>query len=96
LAEVLTGPYKRGDERLATQIREVFSGPAIEMLPFTHETADVYARIRARFGFAPADAIHLAGAAESKTDVFLTNDDALVGKGVPGIQFVAGIDTDLF
>ena len=96
LAEVLTGPYKRGDERLATQIREVFSGPAIEMLPFTHETADVYARIRASFGFAPADAIHLASAAESKTDVFLTNDDALVGKGVPGIQFVAGIDTDLF
>ena len=96
LAEVLTGPYKRGDERLATQIREVFNGPAIEMLPFTSETADVYARIRARFEFSPADAIHLASAAESKIDVFLTNDDALVGKGVPGIQFVARIDTDLF
>ena len=96
LAEVLTGPYKRADEKLAARIREVFDGPAIETLPFTAQTADAYARIRARFGFSPPDAIHLASAAEAKTDVFLTNDEELVGKGVPGIQFVAKIDTDLF
>ena len=96
VGEVLTGPYKRQDERLAARIREVFESPAIEMLPFTTRTADIYARIRGRFGFSPADAIHLASAAEAKTDVFLTNDDALVGKGVPGIQFVAKMDTDLF
>jgi predicted nucleic acid-binding protein len=96
IAEVLTGPYKRGDERLATRIREVFESPAIETLPFTTRTAETYARIRGRFGFSPADAIHLASAAEAKTDIFLTNDDALVGKGVPGIQFVAKMDTDLF
>jgi predicted nucleic acid-binding protein len=96
VAEVLTGPYKRGDERLAARIREVFESPAIETLPFTTSTADTYARIRGRFGFSPADAIHLASAAEARTDIFLTNDDALVGKGVPGIQFVAKMDTDLF
>ena len=96
VAEVLTGPYKRGDERLASRIREVFESPAIETLPFTTATADIYAYLRGRFGFSPADAIHLASAAEAKTDIFLTNDDALVGKGVPGIQFVAKIDTNLF
>lgn len=96
LAEVLTGPYRRGDERLANRIREVFQSPAIEALPFTTATANLYATIRGRFGFSPADAIHLASAAEVKTDIFLTNDDALAGKGVPGIQFVAKMDTNLF
>lgn len=96
LAEVLTGPYKRGDERLARRIREVFESPAIETLPFTTVTADIYASLRGRFGFSPPDAIHLASAAEVKTDIFLTNDDGLVGKGVPGIQFVAKMDTTLF
>jgi predicted nucleic acid-binding protein len=56
----------------------------------------MYAYIRGRFGFSPADAIHLASAAEAKTDIFLTNDDALVGKSVPGINFVTNIDTNLF
>ena len=96
LAEVLTGPYRRGDERLASRIRDVFHGPEIETLPFTTATADIYASIRGRFGFSPADAIHLASAAEVKTDIFLTNDDVLVGKGIPNIQFVAKIDTNLF
>lgn len=96
VAEVLTGPYKRGDEKLAARIRDVFESPAIETLPFTIATADHYGRIRGKFGFSPSDAIHLASAAIAKTDVFLTNDDALVGKAVPGIQFVARMDTDLF
>jgi predicted nucleic acid-binding protein len=96
VAEVLTGPYRRGDEQLARRIKRVFETAAVETLPFTTATAEIYAKIRGVFGFSPADAIHLASAAEAKTDVFLTNDDALVGKGVPGIQFVARLDTDLF
>jgi hypothetical protein len=87
LAEVLIGPYKRGDEKLAERIREAFDSPAIETLPFTAQTTDTDARIRDRFGFSPPHA---------KTDVFLTNDENLVRKGVPGIQFVAKVDTDLF
>jgi predicted nucleic acid-binding protein len=44
----------------------------------------------------PADAIHLACAAQAGTDLFLTNDKRLVGKFVPGIQFIAGLDMQLF
>jgi predicted nucleic acid-binding protein len=47
-------------------------------------------------GVAPADAIHLACAAQAKTDLFLTNDKRLVGKIIPGIQFIATLDTRLF
>jgi predicted nucleic acid-binding protein len=67
-----------------------------EVVPFTLDTADHYARIRGALGIAPADAIHLAAAAEAGTDLFLTNDRKLVGKFVPGIQFIASLDTQVF
>jgi len=46
-------------------------------------------------GLPPADAIHLASAAQAGTDLFLTNDKNLIGKVVPGIQFIASLDTQL-
>jgi len=64
-----------------------------EAVPFTIETADHYARIRGTLGLSPAEAIHLASAAQAGTDLFLTNDKRLVGKIVPGIQFIASLDT---
>jgi hypothetical protein len=36
--------------------------------------------------------MHLAAAAQAGTDLFLTNDNRLVGKFVPGIQFIASLD----
>ena len=56
----------------------------------------VYSKIRAGLGVSPADAIHLACAAQEGVDLFLTNDRRLVGQIVAGIQFIAGIDSDLF
>jgi predicted nucleic acid-binding protein len=70
-------------------LREVVS----EVIPFTIEIADHYAQIRGTLGVAPADAIHLACAAQAGTDLFLTNDKRLVGKIVPGIQFIASLET---
>jgi hypothetical protein len=35
-------------------------------------------------------------AAEAGTDLFLTNDKRLLGKIVPGIQFIASLDTQFF
>jgi predicted nucleic acid-binding protein len=81
---------------VAKQIREVFESNFVEVLPFTLATADLYARIRAQQGVSPADAIHLACAAHAETDLFLTNDAALPGKVIPGIQFIAGLNTNLF
>jgi predicted nucleic acid-binding protein len=94
--EVLVGPYKVKSPAVAKQIREVFESQFVEVLPFTLATADLYARIRAQHAVSPADAIHLACAAEARTDLFLTNDAALPGKVVPGIQFIAGLNTNLF
>jgi predicted nucleic acid-binding protein len=67
-----------------------------EVIPFSLETADHYGRIRATLGVPPADAIHLASAAQAGADLFLTNDKALVGKFVPGIQFIVSLDMPIF
>lgn len=68
---------------------------ASEVIPFTLEMADHYAEIRAMKGMPTADAIHLASAAQAHTDLFLTNDPNLIGRVIPGIQFIAGMDTNL-
>jgi predicted nucleic acid-binding protein len=96
LGEVLTGAYAEGALSFAEEIKRVIAAPFVELLPFTADTADRYARIRAANKVRPADAIHLATAASTGVDLFLTNDHALQRMIVPGIQFVAGIDVDLF
>jgi predicted nucleic acid-binding protein len=94
--EVLAGVYRKGTPHLAGEARRLLQSVVAEVVPFTLETADRYAQIRGALGIAPADAIHLASAAQAGTDLFLTNDKKLVGKFVPGIQFIASLDTQLF
>jgi predicted nucleic acid-binding protein len=96
LGEVLTGVYKRGAFEMAAKIRESFRSSQIELIPFTAETADQYARIRGNQRVSPADAIHLASAAQAGVDLFLTNDHRLQRLTIPGIQFIAGMDVNLF
>ncbi len=96
LGEALTGLYKRGALEMAAEIRDAFLSPQIKLLPFTPGTADHYARIRGVHRVSPADAIHLASAAEAGVDLFLTNDQRLQRLTIPGIQFIAGMDVNLF
>ncbi len=96
VGEVLAGPYRKAaSARLLDDTRRRLRNAVAEIIPFTLETADLYARIRGTLGVSPADAIHLASAAQAGTDLFLTNDRQLLGKIVPGIQFIATIDTPL-
>jgi predicted nucleic acid-binding protein len=91
VGEILVGPYKVGATETARRIRDVLRPPLVEVIPYMLETADLYAGIRARQAVSPADAIHLACAAQARIDLFLTNDAGLVGKVIPGIQFIAGL-----
>jgi len=93
--EILAGAYRKGATQVAADSRRWLKEVVTEVIPFTIETADHYAQIRGTLGVAPADAIHLACAAQAGTDLFLTNDKRLVGKIVPGIQFIASLDTQL-
>ncbi|HKW77034.1 MAG TPA: type II toxin-antitoxin system VapC family toxin [Terriglobales bacterium] len=95
LGELLAGPYKAKATEIAAKIRDFFKSSPIELIPFTIETAELYGKIRGEQAVSPADAIHLACAAHARTDLFLTNDSALARKVIPGIQFIARMDTSL-
>jgi len=94
--EVLAGAYRKGASSLAGETMRWLQDVVSEVVPFTIEIADRYGQIRGSLGLAPADAIHLASAAQAGTDLFLTNDKRLVGKFVPGIQFIGSLDTQFF
>jgi uncharacterized protein len=94
--EVLAGLYRQNKTDAADQTKRALQSVVSEVVPFTVETADRYAQIRGSLGLPAADSIHLASAAYAGTDLFLTNDKKLVGKFVPGIQFIASIDAQFF
>ena len=92
--EILSGVSARSDRELADRYTELLSPPLVQVLPFTLETARVFASIRADRSIEVADAIQLACAAQAKVDLFLTNDRRLARKTIPGIQFIADLNFD--
>src|SRR5262249_52892832 len=95
LGEVLTGPYRVGAFTQADEADRWMRNLVSDMVPFTAETADLIERFWSMCAIPAADAIHLACAAQSGTDLFLTNDRALIGKVVPGIHFIASLEAPL-
>ena len=96
LGEVLDGAYKGGaNEERIQDVKNALMSAVSQLVPFTAETAEVFGRIKGSIKVASADAIHLACAASAGTDLFLTNDKNLVGKIIPGIQFIAGLDSNI-
>jgi predicted nucleic acid-binding protein len=95
VGEVLAGIYRKGPASRIDEIRTGLLTLLSEVVPFNVETADRYAWIRGNTKISSPDAIHLACAAASGTDLFLTNDKNLLGKVIPGIQFIAGLDSNI-
>jgi uncharacterized protein len=93
--EVLAGVYRKRQANLAAEMRLQLQEVVSEVVDFTVETADRYGQIRSGLKLPPADAIHMASAAQAGTDLFLTNDKRLSGKFVPGIHFVASLEDDV-
>ena len=96
IGETLVGPQRLRATHVVREIRHYFQSGEIELIPFTADTAVEYARIRADNAVLPADAIHLASAAETRADLFLTSDRSLQRLNIPGIKFVAGLDGAIF
>ena len=92
VGEVLTGPRKRNDDAGVRGLKKFFGSKEVEILPFTIEAADRYSIIRAGERVSQADGIHLAVAAASGVDLFITNDGDLRKLKIPGIRFFADLD----
>jgi predicted nucleic acid-binding protein len=88
VGEVLVKPSEKGDEALQRSDWEALTQTAT-LVAFDRHTALHYAAIRKDRNVKAPDAIQLACAAQARIDLFITNDDHLKGKVIPGIQFIA-------
>lgn len=87
LGEILVKPMRQKDVRLAESYRSALN-KAVTLLPFSQEAALRFASIRIDGTIRAPDALQLSCAAQSEIDLFITNDNRLAGKTVPGIQFI--------
>jgi predicted nucleic acid-binding protein len=90
LGELLVKPHEKGAAAVRdheTTIRQIAT-----ILPFDAAAAPRYAAIRADRAIKAPDAIQLACAAIGEVDLFITNDDRLSRKHVPGVKFITSLN----
>jgi predicted nucleic acid-binding protein len=92
LGEVLTLPLQKGDVKLAGHYESILTSPGMHLLDFDRVAARIYASVRQDKSIKAPDAMQLSIAAAERCDLFVTNDDRLSRKIVPGVQFVSGLD----
>jgi predicted nucleic acid-binding protein len=90
LGEVLVKPLEADNPQLARGYEEALTRGAI-LVPFDAGAARQYASLRRDRTIRPPDAVQLACAAQTHIDLFVTNDERLSQKVVPGIQFIASL-----
>jgi predicted nucleic acid-binding protein len=92
LAEVLVKPLSAGEVAWADRYEKLLSTPGVSVLAFDRSCARIFAQIRQDKTVSPPDAIQLSCAASAKCDLFITNDERLSRKVVPGIQFITSLE----
>jgi predicted nucleic acid-binding protein len=90
LGEVLVKPRALGEG--ARRDYEMVIRQLASIVAFDVSCAPRYAAIRADRGIKAPDAIQLACAAAAGVDLFITNDDRLSRKHVPGIKFITSLE----
>jgi predicted nucleic acid-binding protein len=96
LSELLVGSAQANDMAAYSSIQQFFDSDAVSMLPYTTQAVRLFAELRANHGVKALDALHLSISAAAGVDLFLTHDRRLHKLIVPGLPFIAGLETDLF
>ena len=87
VGEVLVQPITTANAVLAERYRKFFVSSLLTVSAFDFGAAEAYAHIRQDRSIKAADAIQLACAVSAEADLFITNDDRLSQKSVPGVGF---------
>lgn len=90
LGEVLVNPLQHGNRKLLERYEEELALGCV-LVPFDANAARVYAAVRQDRSIRAPDAIQLACAAQAGVDLFITNDDRLSQKVIPGVQFITSL-----
>jgi len=87
VGEILIKPTQAGDRQLCRDYEKAIASAAT-VLPFDLKAARHYASIKNSRSVKAPDAVQLSCAASAGVDLFVTNDDRLQNRQVPGIQFI--------
>jgi len=88
LGEALTKPMADRDTKTIDRYERFLISPGIQLVEFDQHAARIYATLRGDKTIRPADAVQLSCAATARVNMFITNDDRLSKKLVPGVDFV--------
>lgn len=91
LGELLVQPLRRNDTKLAHEYERLLTSPGVHVVDFNLPAARLFAAIRHDPSIKAPDAIQLSVAAASRCDLFVTNDERLSRKIVPGVQFITSL-----
>lgn len=91
IGEILVRPIRENDIECEKRYRAMFSRPEIRVVTFDASAAQHYGRVRQDTAIRLPDAIQLACAASAGVDLFITNDDRLSRKNIPGINFITSL-----
>ena len=89
MGEVLVRPMEAGAD-VATRYEAAITRAAT-IVPFDLAAARRHAALRADKSIGTHDLIQLACASAAGIDMFITNDDRLAGKVVPGVKFISSL-----
>ncbi len=95
LGEVLVMPQRAGRADLVSAYESALTGPEVLLTPFDKACARLYSQIRQDQSIKPPDAIQLSCAAQAHCDLFITNDERLSRKNIPGIHFIVSLNRAL-
>lgn len=89
MGEILVRPVAAGAG--VADVYEAAVARAATILPFDAAAARHYAALRADPTIAATDAMQLSCAAAAGIDMFITSDDRLSAKVVPGVKFITSL-----
>ena len=91
-AEVLAGPYRKGDQRALQAARALIEDSNLFVV-LSHSRADfeASAQLRGERGLGFIDALHVATAENNDCEVLVTNDRGLTSSGIPWIVPLAEV-----
>ena len=92
MGEVLVKPIEAHDETGIEKFVGTLNSLAV-LVPLDQRVAQIYGSVRQDRSIRAPDAIQLACAASAEIDLFITNDDRLSRKSVPGIHFITSLET---
>lgn len=95
LGEVLAGVEKSPHPQKTNAIQKTLEELGFSYLPFDAGAVKTFSYLRAKEKLRVPDSIHLACAASSRMDLFLTGDQQLLRLDVPGIQFIADFNVPI-